>query len=201
MKLYLADLPFFVLFLIISFILFSEYNRFWSKGQKKATLFKAVTKIRSSSSLIAHYITDVRARKSYDSMHVNLTHAADETQDGGGAFICIENYRPPPFISSNETLESAEKPTIFMKYKCLHFSDEKSTHFILKKGEKWDECFIIIPLGDNHNECLIYFYSEFGTKPNHIKTQNLEEEMIEYIREERFEFLNDLKNYCSKRFE
>lgn len=85
-----------------------------------------------------------------------------------------------------------------MKFKCLHYSDESLTHFIIRKGEKWDEAFIIIPFVENPDQSLVYYYSGFATKPSHIKAAEGDHKFIQYLQEKRFEILLDLKHYCSK---
>ena len=72
------------------------------------------------------------------------------------------------------------------------------TQFIVKKAEKWDECFVIIPFSDNPDESLVYYYSEFGTKESHLKGVTEDENMVKYLQTKRFEFLLDLKHHCSK---
>lgn len=129
-------------------------------------------------------------------MHLNLVHASDESSKGG-SFICIEHYKPPSFNDEDSQVQEIT-PKIFMKFKCLHYSDESMTHFIVKKGEKWDECFIIIPFIENPDESLVYYYSGFATNSNHVKEFHQNHKCLDYLQEKRFDFLSDLKQYCSK---
>ncbi|CAI2382818.1 unnamed protein product [Moneuplotes crassus] len=195
-KTYAAHLPLFVLFIILGLICYSKKPNFRSLTSRKSKLLRGVTTMQCSSSNIANFITDVKIRKKYDSMHVNLAHASD---DGliEGAFLCIEHFRPPPPMSEYYDGNDQVKQ-IFLKFKCMHYSDESLTHFIIRKAEKWDECFIIIPFIENPDESLVYYYSGFGTKPSHLKDYEDDHEYIQYLQEKRFDFLHDLKLYCSK---
>lgn len=127
-------------------------------------------------------------------MHRNITHSSDAESEGE-SFICIEHYQVP--LPTDEKIPvPSDLPIIMCKYKCLHFSDESLTHFIIRKGEKWDECFIVIPFIEDPEKCLIYYYSEFGTKTDHYDFSQYDPKFVDYLIEKRFEMLLDLKNYC-----
>jgi hypothetical protein len=72
------------------------------------------------------------------------------------------------------------------------------THFIIRKADKFDECFVIIPFIENPDESLVYYYSEFATKESHLKGICEDPDMAKYLQIKRFEFLLDLKYHCSK---
>lgn len=195
-KFFIFSLPIFLILVPVGYVFNLKKNDMVIKSKREAKMLRGVTTMSASSSTIANYITDVKLRKTYDTLHVNLAHAADDDASGE-TFISIEHYKVPP--SNNENIvEPTELPVVFMKYKCLHFSDETLTHFIIRKTELWDECFVIIPFIENPDESLVYFYSEFNTSPTHVTKDRENYEFMYYLQEKRFEFLLDLKHFCSQ---
>jgi hypothetical protein len=82
---------------------------------RKTSLLRGVITVNASSSTVVSFLTDLKMRKSFDSMHVNLAHAAD-ADSNGESFISIEHFKVPP--SMNENLEEPkELPTVFMRFK------------------------------------------------------------------------------------
>ena len=81
-KLLLIDLPIFALIALLPLVFKYKKGQMIISKPRKVKMLRGVTTMSSSSSAIANYITDVKVRKTYDSMHLNLAHAADEESNG-----------------------------------------------------------------------------------------------------------------------
>ena len=196
LKYFIYDVPYILIYVLIPMIFYLKLNKMVVFVPRKVKILRSVTTMNANSAKIASFITDAKIRKTYDSMHVNIAHAADKDSNGE-AFIWIEYYKVPHSYQENIT-EPKDLPALFWKYKCLHFSDESLTHFIIRKGEKWDEWIIIIPFVENPDESLVYYYSEFGINSSNLGVWQDNHQFIQYMQDKRFEFLHDLKQYWNK---
>lgn len=103
--------------MIVPFVVYDQKRRgkMSFTTPRKTSLLRGVITAGANSSTIASFITDVKIRKSFDSMHLNLAHAAD-ADSNGESFISIEHFKVPP--SMDENLEDPkELPTVFMRFK------------------------------------------------------------------------------------
>ena len=196
LKYFLYDISELWFVVFIPLIIYLRISKMVIIIPRKSKMLRSVTAMNWNSAKIASFLTDAKIRKSFDTMHVNIAHAADKDSNGE-AFIWIEYFKVPP--SNNENLiEPKDLPVLFWKYKWLHFSDESLTHFIIRKGEKWDEWFIIIPFVENPDESLVYYYSEFAVNPSTLGVCQDNPLFIQYMQEKRFELLCDLKQFWNK---
>jgi hypothetical protein len=90
-------------------------------------------------------------------------------------------------------------PAIPLKFTNFSVSEDQFTYYVLKKpeGKVWDEAFIILPLINNPEKCLVYFFSSFkpgisklGDKPAHPLVES-------FIQDSRMMFLSDLRAYTN----
>ena len=64
-----------------------------------------------------------------------------------------------------------------------------------RKSESWDECFIILPFKNEPEKCLVYYYTEFGTKEGQFEELQLDPEYEEFMVMKRVEVLKNLNDF------
>jgi hypothetical protein len=194
-RIYVIWFPLLIIPVVLGTAVFKMKSLLYSKTKAKVKHLRAVTNMKCSSKDIASFLTDTKARRYFDSLHANLRHTTEG--DDEDTFVCVEHYKVP-LGAAEKIPKPREVPLIFCKYKCLHYSDDTNTHFIIRKGEKWNECFIMIPFIENPEECLVYWYSDFGTKPHHLEFSDEFPDFVKYVQFRRFEMLTELKHYCAE---
>lgn len=105
----------------------------------------------------------------------------------------------------NEILPYLEKsvtwiPSVPIKMKSFTYSEDKFSYYIFWKpeGKTWDECFIIIPLINDPDKCLVYYFSSFKSGMFQINDKPVSPFVEHFLNDERMMFIRDLRTYVNK---
>lgn len=80
------------------------------------------------------------------------------------------------------------------------YSEDKISYYIFRKpeGKTWDECFMIIPLINDPDKCLVYYFSSFKSGVFSIDEKPVSPFVESFLTDERMMFIRDLRNYVNK---
>lgn len=123
-----------------------------------------MTIMNGPSSRIVSFINTESVRKKYDSNNKKIQHdyKNDESPD---MYSLQEEFQVNidneilPYLSKSVT----RIPSISIKINSFTYSEDKFSYYIFRKpeGKTWDEAFIIIPLINDPDKCLVYYFSNF----------------------------------------
>jgi len=80
------------------------------------------------------------------------------------------------------------------------YTEDKFSYYIFWKaeGKNWEECFVIIPLINDPEKCLVYYFSNFKPGMNFINEQPVSPFVDTFLQDQRMLFLRDLRVFVNK---
>lgn len=79
---FIIDLSATWLFALLLVIVYLRKGKMVKTTNRKAKMLRAVTTMNENTSTIASYLTDIKERKVYDTLHVNMAHSTDNELKG-----------------------------------------------------------------------------------------------------------------------
>jgi hypothetical protein len=161
-----------------------------------------MTIMNGPSNRIVKFINNETTRKKFDTYHKRITSEKIQLEDSNDVYQVNEEFQ---VNIDNDVLPYLDKsvtsiPSVQIKMKTYTYTEDKFSYYIFRKpeGKTWDECFIIIPLINDPDKCLVYFFSNFKSGIHQINEKAVSPFVEHFLDDERMMFLKDLRSFVNK---